>query len=229
LESEEARQFYRARRKIRTLFFTQDTPCCNLETSAVGLGKGLTMKKILSLALAVFTAAALTACGGGGGEPAPVQVVAGDTTLPANATTTAAVTNIPFTFPAGISDFATTSTTTVMWTNTSTTPAFSIASGGNTATGTTTFGSCIFAISASTFPTGSRLAKGNTITVNPCNIRVNTAGLSANGVGATRSVALALGAAVSAGSTITVSVNPGGQLTLNGQSVGTVTLVPVSG
>jgi hypothetical protein len=187
------------------------------------------MKKILSLVLAVFAAATLTACGGGGGEPAPAQVVAGDTTLPANATTTAAVTKIPFTFPGGVSDFGTTSSTTVMWTNTSTTPAFSIASGGNTATGTTTFGSCIFAISASTFPAGSRLAQGNTIVVNPCNINVNTAGMSANGVGATRSVALLLGSAVSAGASVTLSVNPGGQLTINGQSVGTVTLVAVTG
>jgi hypothetical protein len=186
------------------------------------------MKKILSLALAVFTAATLTACGGSS-EPAPAEVVAADAKLPANPTTTAAVANVPFTFPGGIADFATTSTTTVAFTNTSTTPAFSIASGGNTATGTTTFGSCIFAITASTFPTGSRLAKGNTITVNPCNINVGSAGLSANGVGATRSVALLLGSAVSSGSAVTLSVNPGGQLTINGQSVGTVTLTPVTG
>jgi hypothetical protein len=186
------------------------------------------MNNPLALAVVFLAAATLTACGGSS-EPAPVEVAAADAKLPANPTTTAAVANIPFTFPGGISDFATTSTTTVAFTNTSTTPAFSIASGGNTATGTTTFGSCIFAITASTFPTGSRLAKGNTITVNPCNINANTAGLSANGVGTTRSVALLLGAAASSGATVTLSVNPGGQLTINGQSAGTVTLTPVTG
>jgi hypothetical protein len=187
------------------------------------------MNKMLSLALAVFAAASLTACGGGGGEPPATQVVAADTTIPANGTTTALVTNIPFTFPAGITEFGTTSTTTVAFTDTSTTPAFSIASAGNTATGTTTFGSCIFKITQSTFASTSKLAQGNTITVEPCSLNVNTAGVTANGVAFTRSIALRLGAAVSSGQPVTLNVNPGGQLTINGKSAGTVTLQFVTG
>jgi hypothetical protein len=187
------------------------------------------MNKMLSLALAVFAAASLTACGGGGGEPPATQVVAADTTIPANGTTTALVTNIPFTFPAGITEFGTTSTTTVAFTDTSTTPAFSIVSGANTATGTTTFGSCHFLVTASTFASTSKLAKGNTVTVDPCNINVNTAGVTANGVAVTRSIALRLGAAVSSGEPVTLNVNPGGQLTINGKSAGTVTLQVVTG
>jgi hypothetical protein len=187
------------------------------------------MNKMLSLALAVFAAASLTACGGGGGEPPATQVAAADTTIPANGTTTASVTNIPFTFPAGITEFGTTSTTTVAFTDTSTTPAFSIASGGNTATGTTTFGSCHFLITSSTFASTSKLAKGNTITLNPCNIVANTKGVTANGVGDTRSIALLLGSALSAGQPVTLNVNPGGQVTINGKSVGSVTLQPVTG
>jgi hypothetical protein len=73
------------------------------------------------------------------------------------------------------------------------------------------------------------LAVGKTVTVNPCNINVNSKGLAANGQGVSRSIALVLGAAASAGVPVTVGVNPGGQLTLNGREVGTVTLVPVTG
>lgn len=187
------------------------------------------MHRNLKHLLVSFAAVALVGCGGGGGEPAPVQVAPPVVTLPAAPTTVAAVEDVPFTFPAGVPDLGTTGTTTVAFTDTSTTPAFSIASGGNTATGTTQFGSCIFVVTASTFPAGSRLALGNTVVVNPCNINVNTAGQQATGVAATRSVALLLGSAASAGASITVAVNPGGQLTLNGVSVGTVTLVPVTG
>jgi predicted small lipoprotein YifL len=187
------------------------------------------MKKLLASLFAIIVAASLTACGGGGGEPPATQVAAADTSLPANATTTDAVTNIPFSFPAGVTEFGTTGTTTVAFTDTSTTPAFSIVSGAHTATGTTTFGSCDFKVVASSFPTGSRLAQGQIIVVNPCNINVSTHGLAATGVAATRSVALKLGAAVSSGASVTVSVNPGGQLTLNGNSVGTITLVAVTG
>jgi hypothetical protein len=70
---------------------------------------------------------------------------------------------------------------------------------------------------------------GQVITVDPCNINVNTKGATANGVATSRAIALVLGAASSSGATITVGVNPGGQLTLNGNLAGTVTLVPVTG
>jgi hypothetical protein len=186
------------------------------------------MNKLLASVFATIVAASLTACGGGGGEPPPTQVAAADATLPANGTTTGAVTNIPFTFPAGLTDLGTTSTTTVAFTDTSTTPAFSITSAGQTATGTTTFGSCHFLVTASTFPSTSKLAKGNTVTVNPCNINVSAKGLPANGTAAARSIALQLGLVVSSDEPVTLSVNPGGQLTINGKSVGSVTLQPVT-
>lgn len=184
------------------------------------------MKKLHLLLSGLLLSLGLVACGGGSDTPA--MVAASNTTLPANATTTDAVTNVPFAFPAGVPSFGTTSTTTVAFTNTSTTPAFSIATSTGTATGTTQFGSCIFAVQAITGTVGN-LTVGSTITVNPCNMNVNTTGAVANGVATSRSVALVLGAASSAGATVTVGVNPGGQLTLNGSLVGTVTLVPVSG
>jgi hypothetical protein len=188
------------------------------------------MKKILSLALAVFTAATLTACGGGGGEPAPVAVAAADTTVPMNGTTTAAVTNIPFTFPGGVPSFGTTSTTTVAFTNTSTTPAFSITSGGHTATGITTFGSCHFEVTASDFAADSALAKGKTANADPCTLDVKTAGEVANALPEGSEAALQLGDAISAGKEVTITIDPkNGTLTINGLPVGTITIKLVTG
>lgn len=179
-------------------------------------------------AVVLGAAAFLVSCGGGGGGSS-VEVAGADATLAANASTTAAVVNTPFAFPSGVSDLGTTGATTLAFTSTSTTPAFSIAADGNTATGTTTFGSCIFVVASSSFPAGHRLAQGQQVTVNPCNIRLGTQGAPADSVARTRAAVFILGGAASTGSTVTVSVNPGGTITINGRDAGTVTLVPVSG
>ena len=185
------------------------------------------MKKLLGFIVAVGVSALLYACGGGGDEQ-PLGV-AGNTTLATNSTTAAAVVNTPFTFSSGVPAFGTTAATTVQFTSTSTAPAFSVSSGGATASGTTSFGSCVFAVTSSSFPAGHPMAVGQTVTVNPCNLSVNTAGAVANGVATSRSVALLLGAASSAGSGNAIAVTAGGALTLNGNNVGLVTLTPVSG
>jgi hypothetical protein len=183
------------------------------------------MKKLLVI-VAVATGAVLAACGGGSDQPLGVAT---PTTVSTNSTVASAVVAQPFAFASGVPAFGTTSTTTVTFTGTSTAniPA-KIETPTGSAQVTTTFGSCIFAVASVTGTVGS-LKVGDTITVNPCNMNVNTAGAVANGVATSRSVALVLGAASSAGATVTVGVNPGGQLTLNGTQVGTVTLVPVSG
>lgn len=171
----------------------------------------------------------LCACGDGGGGEQALLVSSSDTELAANPGLIAAVAQTPFTFASGVPSFGTGTTTTVMFTSAASSPAFSIAADGNTATGTTSFGSCIFAIQASTFPAGHVLSAGRTITITPCDLEVNTKGMVANGVPVNRSVALLLGAAASAGASVTVSVDVHGQLTLNGSSAGTVTLAPLTG
>ena len=187
------------------------------------------MQKTFRLLLAVAAVALVTACGGGG-SPAPVaQVAKTDTALPASPTVTAAVLNTAFAFPAGVSSFGTTATTTVAFTGTSTTPAFSISSGGKTATGTTTFGSCIFTITSSTFLPPSPLAVGNVVTVEPCYLDLETQGQAANSVSQTRDMSLWLGSTESTETPISVSLSPAGQITINGQSGGTITLAPVTG
>jgi hypothetical protein len=186
------------------------------------------MRESLKFLSSCAIALSLSACGGGDGT-VPLHGAASDVSLAASPTTTSAVTGLPFVFSGGVTDFGTTAATTVTFTDASATPAFSIASGGNTATGTTAFGSCIFKVTQSTFTAPSPLVLGSTVTVHPCNINVASKGVIANGQGVTRSVALLLGAAVSAGASVTVGVDSGGNLTLNGKSVGTVTLAPVTG
>lgn len=185
------------------------------------------MKKLLGVIIAVAAGVVISACGGGGSDQ-PLAA-ASNTTLAANPTTTAPVVNLPFSFPQGVPALGTTGSTTVSFTSTSTAPQFRIDTTTGSATGVTSFGSCIFAVTAVSGTVPSSLAVGQTITVNPCNLNVGTAGARANGVATTRSIALVLGAAASANSSVTVGVNPGGQLTLNGNLVGTVTLTPVSG
>ena len=186
------------------------------------------MEKSLKAVFLVGAAALLVACGGGGGGTT-VNVATTDTTVPVNATTAAAVANTPFSFPSGVPDLGTSGATTLAFTSTATTPGFSVAADGNTATGTTQFGSCIFVVANSSFPTGHRLATGAQVTVNPCQVRLGTQGAPADSVARSRSAVFVLGAAASTGSNVTISINSGGAVTINGQPAGTVTLVPVSG
>ncbi len=168
---------------------------------------------------------------------APVLVVAEDVTLGVNPNLAAAVSGTTFNFPDGAGAIAPALTgqslaLTMATAGSEVTTTMAFTSGTSTTgtvTATTTFGSCIFNIKASTFPAGHSLAVGQTVTVNPCSLSVRTTGAVANGQAVSRSVALLLGAAASAGATVTVAVTAGGQLTLNGFSAGTVQLVPVSG
>lgn len=191
----------------------------------------------LLMSAAVFAVAvAPSACKEDSTAPKQMQV-ANNTTLAANATVVNAVANTPFSFAGGagvLSPSVAGRDLTVTFGGSSTAPtavfALSGAGGTGTVTANVTFGSCVFAVAAVTGSVGS-LQVGQTITVNPCNFNIATAGVLANGVATSRSIALVLGSAGSANppATVTVGVNAGGQLTLNGRLTGTVTLVPVSG
>jgi len=183
--------------------------------------------KNLRYLIGVAAVALLAGCGSGDDDPA--LVAASDTTVPVTATTANAVVDTPFTFQGGVAELGTTADTSVAFTDTGTAPAFSINSGGMTATGTTNFGSCIFVVANSSFPAGHRLATGATVTVNPCNIRLGTQGAPADSIARQRAAVFILGGAASTGSTVTVMINSGGLVTINGVPTGSVTLVPVSG
>jgi len=100
--------------------------------------------------------------------------------------------------------------------------------------GPTTFASCTFVVTLSTFPLGSGPQVGNTITVNPCQIIAETGGVQATGQATTVQILLQLGAVPSAANQATVSINPTtGVVTINNvtlsAAVGSVILQTVTG
>lgn len=199
---------------------------------------GLTLGKF---ALGLTLAAALAACGGGGDAPAAVKVSSVDVLTAVTSTTVASlVTTTPTvaTFATGFSGTDNTLTdaavaiagsTTVSFTSSSATPAFAITNGGATATGTTTFGSCIFTVTASTFPLSSPLATGKVVKVNPCSLTASTSGVNADGLPVVRDVVLVLGTASSQPIQLAVTVSADGTVLIGTTPVGTVTLVAATG
>ena len=180
----------------------------------------------------------LAACGSSDDAPLPTKVATTDTVVQASAGTTAAAASVPFAFPGGVPELGTTGTTTVAFTSpattpntpTTTTPNFTIDSPGvGTASGTTTFGLCIFRITASTFTAPHPLAVGNVVTVNPCTLTVNTANTPANGSPLTRDLFLRLGSRLSSGARVTVTINADGVVVVNNVTIGTVPTQDVTG
>jgi hypothetical protein len=179
--------------------------------------------------VAALTASAFLAACGGSDSPPPVTVASQDLTVATTASTVKSVSGSTFTFPAGVSSFGTTATTTLKVTAPATgTPTFNIASGGGIATGNMGFGSCIFTITASTIPS---LPVGTVVTVDPCTIGVDTGGdpVGASGVqpvditlGNTTSTPVSLTVAISATGAVTI-VSADGQTVPSG-SVGTSTV-----
>ena len=189
------------------------------------------MLKISKLTLTVAFTAALAACGGdsGSGLSANSTTATANLATPVIASTTAAVANIPIAFPSGVPALGTTGATTVTFTSTAGSPTFNIASGGAVATGTTRFGSCIFTVTASTFPPGFALATGQVVTIQPCSMNVVTAGGLANNATALRNISLVLGTTLSTSIPLPVIIASDGTVTINNIVVGTVTVAAVTG
>ena len=189
------------------------------------------MIKANKLFLAVLVSAALAACGGDGGSSTPVATTTStsNTTAAVTASIAAAVVNQPFTFAGGVPDFGTTTPTTLTFASATAPPAFAINADGLTASGPTTFGSCIFTITSSTFPVGSKLAVGQVVRVNPCSLNVATLGGNANGSASDREVKFVLGSVTSNGRNLAVVINANGSVVINGITIGTVTISVVTG
>lgn len=163
----------------------------------------------------------------------PSLVVSEDATVTVNAETVGAIDGVEFNFDGAGAVFDPAlagQDVSITFESSDATPQATIEfEGGGTITADVSFGSCIFVIATSSFPAGHRLAQGQTVTVNPCNIRLGTQGAPADSIARQRAAVFILGSAASTGSTVTVVVNPGGSITINGKAAGTVTLVPVSG
>ena len=203
----------------------------------VNLSRKSTMRfnKISLACLVLGGSMLLAACGGGSDSAAPVRSVAATNTVAAiNPTTGAAVVNgvlnKEFGFAAGVPSFGTTSATSLTLSGSGGTPSFAITSGGNTASGAMTYGSCIFTIgNGSTFPAGNLLAAGSTVTVTPCALSVGTSGVVADGSTSAANVTLVLGTTSSSPVSVPVAISPAGVVTVNNSPVGNVTVVAATG
>lgn len=182
------------------------------------------MKKLASAFLLSLGAVLLAGCGGGGG--ATTMVATADLTAPVTASSVPAVSGESFAFSSGVPSFGTTTTTTVQITSTST---FAVSSADGTASGNLTFGSCIFTVTASTYVAPHPLAMGGVVTVNPCNIVVDTSGLAAEQNAVARAVSFVLAGNASLANQITVDIQSDGTVIVDGVNVGDVTLSPVTG
>lgn len=207
--------------------------------------KGLLPAK---LAIGLTLVAALVACGGGSDAPATTTVTvapAANAAAPATTSTVAGLvpasstaTPIVATFAngfsgtdgtAGATPVSVTGPTTVAFTSSGATPAFAITNGGLAATGTTTFGSCIFTITSNAFPAGSPLAQGQVIKVDPCTLTAATANGTANGVATDRNVTLTFGTTVSSPMSLPVTIAADGKVSIGGVLLGTVVTVQITG
>ncbi|MBK7050073.1 MAG: hypothetical protein IPH54_04410 [Rhodoferax sp.] len=160
-----------------------------LNTKTAKCGLGLTL------------VAALVACGGGS-DTVPVTLAVASSNITAGAVnnTTAEKTATASRAGGGCSNpsdlscgFAgvdatgapvavTESTTVAFKANAAdaTKPAFEVASASGKASGSTTLGSCTFTITTSTYPASSPFALGKTIKIDPCTVKIDTAGKTAN-------------------------------------------------
>lgn len=121
-----------------------------------------------------------------------------------------------------------TGSTSVSFTGAGNTPPFKIENGGKVATGATTFGSCIFTITESTFQTGHPLAKGAVFKVDPCEVTAVTGGQTVGGTGST-AMNLKFGSTVSSNFSQPVSIANDGSISVGGVTLGKVTVVAATG
>jgi hypothetical protein len=184
------------------------------------------MNKFARASLAVLAAATLVACGGN--DDTTFQRAPATTTLNASSTSTAGLAGVSLVAPSGIAALGTTASTTISIGGTAGAQTASISSGGNTATTRLSFGSCIFTVITSTFPSTHPLAAGKTITINPCQVTASTANATVGGPATNTTVSLVLGTTPVSG-TAPVSVGTSGSITINNSNAGTTTLSIVSG
>lgn len=190
----------------------------------------------VSLACLVLSGSALlSACGGssdnGQLSPAPIasSSLSAEITPQTGATLVNSVLDKSFDFSTGVPAFGTTSATSLKLSGNGTTPSFAINSAEGTASGSMTFGSCIFTVSQSSFAPSHPLAQGKTFTVKPCTLSVATAGIKGDGIATPTTVTLLLGTINSKPITVSVSISATGVVTLNSFTIGSVTLVAATG
>ena len=164
--------------------------------------------------------AMLAACGGGSSS---VPVAGSNTSISINPATGPALLKAldgkTATFAAGVAEFGTTGPTTVSFSGSNFT--ITEVNTGKTVTGPMTFGSCIFTAAQSSLLS---FLVGRTITVNPCTIDANTAGIPASGVETIINVVFKFPSGGSSVIAIPLSIAADGTVKSGGTTLGNVTL-----
>lgn len=185
------------------------------------------MIKFLKRVVAALAISAVAACGGGGG-PTTVRLAtdAGPITLGAatGVTVATALNNQAIVFPAGIPGLAAVGApATLTFTNNGTT--FTATGAGGTVTGNTTFASVNFIVITSNvigIPAG-------TYGPFPFTIDFDTAGTAANGSVSQVRTSIIINGGSSGTFFLGLTVTSTGELLLNGQNIGSVTLNTTTG
>ncbi len=178
--------------------------------------------------LAVGVVSLVVACGGGSNNPS-VTIAAANVSAGVTGATAPALVNTPVVFAAGVPQLGTTASTTLTFKDTTATPAFAITTGTSTATGVTTFGSCIFTVTSSTYPAGSALVVGAVIKIDPCTLTVATKGLTAGSTTSNGTATFLLGTTTSSSVTLPVTISSTGVVTINNIGLGTVSVSVTGG
>jgi hypothetical protein len=189
-------------------------------------GKTMTLlfiQKLKFLAL-IGATAALVACGGGGSSGA-AQTTNGNVTGNVSAANVAALQGSTFTFPNGLPDLGTTASTTVTFGGTAAAPTATIASGSTSVVADVAFGSCIFTFRTVAFGRSG----GFTFTYPICTFNFRTNSLPVSFTPQLVPTTFTLNSFVSTPTNINTVILSGGQLTVNGNTVGGGVLTPVTG
>jgi hypothetical protein len=167
-----------------------------------------------------------------GGSDDPVLVATTDATVTVTAqngtSVGAAMVGTSIDFADGVTAFGTTTPTTVAIGGTAAAQTATISAGNATATGDMSYGSCIFIIKTSNFGDDSALGAGKTVVVNPCELKVTTSGLLANGGETLSRVAMTLGTSSGSGS-VRVTITPDGIVKVGSTQFANISLTPVTG
>ncbi|HLU69490.1 MAG TPA: hypothetical protein VKZ88_01845 [Fibrobacteria bacterium] len=193
----------------------------------------LSSNRLFAALLVAGTAFGLAACGGKSSTKVEDKVATEDIEVQVTESTVPVLYQAPLEFESGVTELGTSTPTTLTFTANDTnaaTPLFSVATDTDTASGVTTFGSCIFTVTASTFAAEHALAVGKQVTISPCEVPVPLAGTTVGVDKSGATATLVLGTATSKTFTLPViKIKEDGSVTIGDIAVGTVTVSPVTG
>jgi len=184
--------------------------------------------RVVPIAVACAAVVFLTQCNKS--STAPKQVAASNITVATTASTVAAVSATPLSFPAGGAVLAPalanqSFTMTLNTSGSATTAAIALPGINGNVQANVTFGSCIFTVSVSNV---ASLPVGSVVTISPCTINAATGGAQTD-TQTNVPVTMTLGSATSSQVSLPVTVSATGGVTIGTTNVGTVTLTNGTG